>query len=508
MTDTPSIDRRRLLKLGLLAASAVGGLSIAACSRETPSGDRKTRLLRVGAADATNSTGLDPRSASAGASMIVLRHVYDSLMVLEGDKYQLSLATAVEPNADATRWTIRIREGVTFHDGRPVTAKDVAYSLRTLGTKPSNRASVYADVDVDAIRVVDTHTVEVPLRRPRGDFRESVLVVFSTVFPDGTTDFSKAIGSGPYRLDRSDERTVRLLAVDNHWSGKPTVQELEITRIGDAATRLAAVKDGQIDYAVNISATGAQAEQGNSALVIHRGGPANANALSFAMNQRLAPFNDPRVRQAVRLAADRQALVDTALRGLGSPGADVVGKGLPGYSPMIVERRRDVATAQRLFRDAGVKELTLRAAEIVPGMMTAAKLFAQQLAEAGVTLKIAEEPVESYYADLAGLATHPFQAFYYSNRPAAVHLAATTTKTAIFNVTGTGPDYWSRLAAAQVSPDDAERAAAFDQLQREFYESGGDLLWGYQETLDISRAGISGVRMNQSIPMFDRATVD
>lgn len=439
--------------------------------------------------------------------MIVMRHVYDSLMHLDGSGYKMSLAEAVEPNDDGTEWSIRIRGGVTFHDGRPVEAKDVAYSLRTLGTKPSNRASVYADVDVDNISVVDELTVNVPLRRPRGDFREAVLVVYSTIFPDGTTDFSKAIGSGPYRLDATDERAVRLVAVEEHWSGTPTVTELEIMRISDAAARLAAVKTGQLDYAVNISATGAQAEQGNADLTIQRGGPANAFALSFAMNQRLAPFDDSRVRRAVRLVVDRQALVDSALRGLGTPGADVAGLGLPGYAPGIGERNQDIEEARRLFAEAGVTELTLRAAEVVPGMMAAAQLFAQQMADAGVKLTVAEEPVDTYYADLAGLSSHPFQAFYYSNRPAAVHLAATTTETAVFNVTGTGQDYWKRLAAAQVSVDDAERAAAFEQLQMEFYESGGDLLWGFQETLDVSRAGISDVRMAQSVPNFAQATV-
>ncbi|WP_433498382.1 ABC transporter substrate-binding protein [Sphaerimonospora sp. CA-214678] len=512
MTHAPRVSRRRSLRLGLLTATAVTVLPLAACGGEasqprSQSATPISTVLRVGAADATNSTGLDPRTASSGASIIVMRHVYDSLMVLDGDEYQLALAESVQPNTDATRWTVRIRDGVKFHDGRPVRAADVAYSLRTLATPPSNRASVYQDVDATKIKVIDERTVEIPLKHPRADFPESTLVVYSPIFPDGTTDFGKAIGSGPYRLDQSDDRAVLLTATGTHWSGPSTVRQLEISRIADPAARLNAVKSGQIDYAVGISAAGAQAERSNPALTVQRGGPANSSALSFAMNQRLEPFDDPRVRRAVRLAADRQALVDNALLGFGSPADDVVGKGLPGYAAGIGGRTRDVATARKLFQEAGVTELTLRAGEIVPGMMSAARLLAQQLEEAGVKLTVQEVPADTYYADLKSLATHPFQAFYYSNRPAAVHLAAVTHKTAPFNVTGTGPDHWKRLAAAQVTTDDAERARAFEELQLDLYESGGDLLWGFAEQLDLSRAGVTGVRVSQSIPMFDRAAL-
>lgn len=509
MTEVSGTNRRQVLRLGLLAGGAgLAGGGLAACgpAEETGAPAAAPTLLRVAAADATNTTGLDPRSVSAGASVIVVQHVYDSLMALEDNAFKLKLAESVEPNADATRWTIRLRSGVAFHDGRPVRAADVAYSIRTLATPPSNRASVYAEVDVANLKVVDDRTVEVPLKRARADFRESVLVVFSTVFPEGTTDFSKAIGSGPYRLAESDARIVRLVANENHWSGAPALRELEITRIADATARLAAVKDGQIDYAVGISAAGAQTERGNQALRIHRGGVANSNALSFAMNQRLAPFNDPRVRRAVRLAADRKALVENALIGLGTPGDDIVGKGLPGYAPGLDERKRDLDTARKLFKEANVTALTLRASDLVPGFLTAAKLLSQQLQEAGVLLTVQTVPADTFYSDLKALSTVPFQTFYYSNRPAQVHLSAVTNERAVFNVTGAGQDHWKRLAAAQVTVDDEKRAKAFGELQRDFYDNGGDLLWGFQESIDVSNAAVKAVPVNQTVQAFGRAT--
>ncbi|XVV00802.1 ABC transporter substrate-binding protein [Actinosynnema sp. CA-248983] len=463
-------------------------------------------LLTVSAPHAvTDSEAGNPLATSIGATLIVMRHVYDSLMVLDNGAYKYQLAESVEPNADATEWTVKLRAGVKFHDGKPVTAADVVHSLRTVGTKPSNRASVYALVNLPGITAVDDLTVKVPLLAPRGDFRESVLVVFSPVFPAGMTEFSKPVGSGPYKLVERNGTTTKLVANEDYWDGKPTVAELRIVGVADAAARLSALKAGQVDYAIGISATGAKTEAANSELTIIRGGAANSNALSFAMNQKLAPFDNPKVRKAVRLAVDRKALVDNALLGQGSTADDVVGKSLPGYAK-LPERTRDLDQARALFAEAGVTKLTLRTGELVPGMMNASKLLAQQLKEAGVELTLEELSADAFYADITTLATHPFQAFYYVNRPAAVHLSAVTHGKAPFNVTGTSADYQARLAAAQAMPDDKAREGAFRALQEEFYNEGGDVLWGFQEQLDAGRAGIRGVQIMQSVQLFGRAT--
>ncbi|WP_233157903.1 ABC transporter substrate-binding protein [Actinokineospora bangkokensis] len=510
------IDRRSLLRLGLLtgAAAATAPLLVACGDGGAPAAGasgfgaagKPIDVLTVSAPSAvTDAVPGNPLATSIGATLVVMRHVYDSLMVLDNGEYKYQLAESVEPNADASAWTIKVRPGATFHDGKPVTAADVAHSLRTVGTKPSNRASVYSVVNLPGITVVDDRTLTVPLKAPRGDFRESVLIVFSPIFPAGTTDFTKPVGSGPYKLVERSGATTRMVAYDGYWGGKPTVRELRVVGVSDAAARLSSLKAGQVDYAISISATGAKTEAANSALSVVRGGAANANALSFAMNQKLAPFDNPDVRKAVRLAVDRQALVDNALLGLGSTADDVVGKNLPGYADLPA-RKRDVEQARSLFAKAGVTKLTLRTGELVPGMLNASKLLAQQLKEAGVEVTLEELSVDAFYADITTLGTHPFQAFYYVNRPAAVHLSAVTHGKAPFNVTGTSADYQARLAKAQATPDDKARAEAFTALQKEFYESGGDLLWGFQEQVDAARSGLQGVRVEQSVQLFDKAT--
>jgi peptide/nickel transport system substrate-binding protein len=491
-----ALTRRTLVTTAPIALAAASCTS----ARGTEPDEASPTTLRVGVADATGIDGVDPLQASAGASQIVVRHLYDSLMVLEGGEYRYELAEAVEPNEDGSVWTITIRADAAFHDGTPVTATDVAYSITTLAGPDSNRASVYAGIEPDAVQAVDHRTVTVAFPGPRADFRESVLVVYSPVFPDQTTDFTDPVGSGPYRYEASDQQTVRLTAVDGHWRGTGPAT-LEIRRISDPTARLNALVSAEIDYAVGLGAAGARTIEDDHALEVVPGDLSTAFALAFSMNQRLAPFDDARVRQAVRLAADREAMLEAAVHGFGETADDVVGKGLPGYAD-LAPRTTDAEAASDLFAEAGVTELTLITAEVVPGMSAAAQVLKQNLEAAGVELTLDEAPADTYYADLEALATRPFQAFYYSNRPAAVHLAATTHAVAPFNVTGAGEDHWSALAAAQALVDDGARADAFAAMQTEFYETGGDLLWAFSYQLDGARAGVKGVFTSQGVPVF------
>lgn len=507
MQRTPGVSRRGFLAAG---AATMGAWTLAGCGSSNVAASAKSTgptRLRVAAGEATESTGLDIREVGAGASNIVMYHLYDSLAYLTDTGYTLGLASSVTPNADATSWTIKLQDGVVFHNGAKLTSADVVFSLRMLASAQSNRFTDFTDVNMAGLSAPDAQTVVVPLKTARGDFTESILAVFSPIVPDNTTDFSAGIGSGPFKYAGQSEGTVKLVRNDSYWGAKPSISELDVVRIDDADTRLNALKSGQVDYAVSISAVGAQTAAADQGIQVRRGGAANSNALSFAMNTSLAPFNDPRVPQAVRLAADRNALIQNALLGFGTVGDDVVGRGLAGYDTSLAQRAQDTATAKSLFSAAGVTSLTLDTAEIVPGMTNAALLLVQQLQPAGVHLTLNQIPVANYYASLKALATRPFQAFYYTNRPIEVHLGAVTAPGAPFNVTGLGTTWWSQLTAAQAEPDATERAALFDKMQQYLYQSGGDLLWAFQEELDASRPGISGVQSVQSSPIFRTATV-
>lgn len=509
--------RRRLLGGAAVAvvAAAVPAVGLAACSgadspastgtSDPTAAPSPTGLLRVALAGGA-APSLDPRRAGPGADRTALLHLYDSLVALSGGEYRWQLAEAVEPDATATTWTIRVRDGVSFSNGKPLGAADVIYSLRTLAaplTSPSF-APFYSDLDLDGLRELDARTVVAPLRRPRGDFVESMLSPFSLVFPEGTTDFTVPVGSGPYRLTSyAPGQEVQLAANPDYWDGRPTVDAVTLLTIGAPEARMRALRDGQADYAAGITPTAARAADQDGSVEVHRGGAANSNALVFAFDQTAQPYDDPGVRRALRAVVDRQALVDAALFGQGVTGEDVVGKGLPGYAAGL-DPRQQTPPAEGLAR-AAAGGLRLRAADYVPGLLDASRLAVRQWGEAGIDVAMDETTPAAVFADLNGLRSTPFQAFYYVNRPAPVHLGLNTTTTARFNLGGYGEQWEARLTAAQSTVDGDVRQSRFDDLQHALHEDGAEIVWAFQEQLDASVPGVAGVELVQSVPVLTRA---
>lgn len=513
------LPRRAVLRGAVLASAALAGVGpLAGCANPTPipvaaaGPPQRGGRLRVAALGAPTDS-LSPLTVLGFADYAAFYGLYDSLAVLVGDRVQLSLAESAEPNADATSWTVRLRPDVRFHDGRPVGAADVAYSLRTFGdpTRSPNYAQYLADVDLANIRTLDERTVELPMRRPRGDLVDSTLGLISFVFPAGTTDadWVRGIGSGPFRLAAYEAgASTRMVRNDEYWDGAPLLDEVEIVAITDGTARLNAVKSGEIDYAVGVPSSAAATEAANPAVSVRRGGPANSNALMFTMNLTQPPFDDPQVRRAMRLLVDRQALVDTVLFGQGIVGNDVAGLGLPGYDASLPARTRDVEQARSLLAAAGVTDVTLRAADLTPGLVDAARLFAEQAREAGLTVQVEQAAADTYFSDFATLLSTPVQAFYFINRPIAAHIGSFTGSASQFNLTGAaGDDYDAALADAQGTVDAAARAEKFVALQRGLYDDGGEIVWGFAEQLDVTLPQVRGVELVQSVPLLGKASV-
>ena len=424
---------------------------------------------------------------------------------------RLGIAESIEPNADGTEWTIVLREA-TFHDGRPLTSADVAYTLRTY-TDPEVTpiiSSGFSMVDAANISTPDARTVVVPLTIPRGDFLDAELAISSFVLPEGSLGGPEAIGTGAFKLEAYEaSSSIRMVRNADYWNTPPLLDELEIVVVNDPTARLNALKGGEVEFARGITPAAARAEDGNDEIVLHRGGAANSQAMGFAANITLPPFDNPDAVRALKLAIDRQALVDTVLLGFGVLGNDLVGKGLPGYADAIPQTERDVQQARALFESAGVTELTMLTGETTAGTVAAAELLVQQLAEAGVTLTLDELPADQYYSDFGRLFSTPLQSCWWVNRPADVHLTSYTGSNAGFNLTGIGgAEYDALLASAQVSVDRDERLAVIQQLQQHAFDHDGMVIWGFREDLNASVPGLTGVSFTQSSPRFHRASLE
>ena len=468
-------------------------------------------VLRVGAAGWANDQ-FNPFFAQSLGEYVGLWNVYDAIAWLEGSDIKLGLAESVTPNADASEWTIVLKDA-WFHDGSPVTAQDVAYSLSSYANPQTAPffAPFYGNLDAANIRVTDDRTLVVPLHSPQGDFLDRTLATISLISPVGSTGGEAAIGSGPFKLEAYETgKSIRMVRNDNYWAGpSPSLDELEVIFIGDATARLNALKGGEIELATQVTPAGARAESDNQDIELLTAGVANSTVHSFAANVTLPPFDNPDVVRALKLATDRQGLINTVLLGYGEVGNDVIGKGLPGYNDALPQVERDIDEARRLFESAGVTELSMLTGEVTPGATAAAELLVQYLAEAGVTLTLEELPADQYYADFMLLFTTPLQTAWWTNRPATTQAAMMTGSNGGMNLTGIAGEEYDALLMEVIAEVDVDRRRELGlKLQEYLYENDGQIVWGFQEDLNAAVPGLSGLVFSQQVPRFHLTTWD
>lgn len=512
-TSSTGITRRQALAALGGTGLALAGLSLVGPARPAlaaGSAASDVPTLRVGlSGSATDS--LDPAASNALHVPYAEKfNCLDCLALLDSGKVTMRLATAFDVNDDATEWTVTLRDDAKFHDGSPVTAKDVLYSLRYIGESPVGTMN-YASVDWDASTTDGDHKVVLKLKQPQATLVETGLAAFSFVFPEGTKgeDFSQHdVGSGPYKLESFDpDSGTVLVANEDYWDGAPSIKRIELIPMADAATRMQALTSGQIDYADGVSATDAATVEGNDAFTLLSGGAVNSAAYEFVLNCAKPPFDDVEVRKAFKEVVDRDTLVTTIFRGQGEAGNDVVGKGLPGYDDQLQPHTVDVEAAKKVFADKGVTSLDVLTAEVVPGIKDSVTLLAQQLQAVGVTLNVTDVDPSTIYTSNAGMISQT-QVFatYYINRPFPMHAPLYTAGTSPYNFSAWNDDaYNALLGEISTTPDADARQDLLDQAQQLLWEQGGDVVWGFAYDLAVHTSKLSGVKMSQSLPLFAQA---
>ena len=441
---------------------------------------------------------VDPRNLTSVIAYHAVIGIYDFLALHDDSGLKLGVTESIASNEDATVWTLTVREGATFHDGRPVTADDLLHSIEFLGNWETSQiyAQYFFDVDWENTRAVDDRTMELALLRPRGDFLDSILALFVPVVPRGETDFTLPIGSGPFRIVSNDGVDgYELVRNDDWWGPRPAIDRIVTVPINDSTARINALKSGEIDFAYQLPPSIARAEEGNDEIVIERTN-AGSSVMCFIMNTSLPPFDNSEVREAVRLAVDREALVNSVLLGQGDIGNDLPGKGLVGYHDGLPQRTRDLERATEIFAIHGITELDIVASEIAPGVVASAEILASQLAEAGVTLRIEEVPADAFFGDFERLLSTPLQAIYFVNRPPSVHMPSFVGSNAVFNPTASrSPELDEALLASQSAVDPDERERHLLRAQEIIWDEGAIVVWGYQQMILAYKPTISNVNL-------------
>lgn len=253
---------------------------------------------------------LDPYGEANGEPSTVLasRQIYDTLVVNEDEEIKPSVAEDWEQPDDKT-WVFNLKEDITFHDGSSLTAEDVKYSIEQQVNSENSSLSVLWS-EFDSVEATDDHTVTIKTKEPVGTMLSSLTLLFITPEDSASDDFyKKPIGSGPFKVNSFvPEQELELSKNEEYWDGEPELENLEFTNIPETSSRLTALETGEIDLTWTIPADQVASLEDNEEIDVVN----NPSYLYYFnwFNSSREPFDDAKVRQAMRYAIDTESIVD------------------------------------------------------------------------------------------------------------------------------------------------------------------------------------------------------
>jgi peptide/nickel transport system substrate-binding protein len=479
----------------------IAGCAVAALLVGAPAASAEDCARVLGYEWSGEKQSMDPADMHSGDDAYHIFAVYNRLIDVDQNFQTIpELATSWSVSDDGLTWAFKLREGVTFHDGSAFDARDVAYTFQRLMDPEtgSGARAVMTPLEGATFEAVDDHTFAITTKDKVVNLPIVITNKFTNIVPEGATHEDLRLhgdGTGPFMQEKfTPNAPVRVLKANpNYWQeGLPKSPCLEITVAQESVAAISAVKSGQVDLVLNVEPTGIPALQGDDNINLLETGASNSMTISMWVDE--PPFDDNRVREALKYGVDRQAMIDSVLLGYGEVGND---NPIPPSSPNAFTskaRTRDVEKARALLKEAGHGdglEFDLYTAEGVPGMVNMAQTFAQMMSDIGVTVNVIETPADSYWDDV--WLTKPILTSAWSRRPPSSALSVAYTMEAKWKETHwERPEYDELLKKASATIDDKERADFYNQAQRMLTEEGGVIIPMFVHQVLAIRLNCSG----------------
>ena len=393
----PKKFKRALL---LLVAAAVLPASLYGCTGGTEPSPTPTATAQSGEPSYGGSVtvgiaqeldSLDPhRAVSAGVGE-VLFNVFEGLVKASSDgEVREAVASDYQISEDGLTYTFTLREGVTFHNGDPVTVEDVVYSLeRCAGSENDGTALITAFSNVTQVRAVDERHVELTLAQPSLEF---LYALTAAIIPAGSGDTiaQTPVGTGPFQfVSYAPQDSLVIQRYEGYWGQRPYLDEVRFRIITNSDTLVMSLQSGALDMAIHVPTTQITQLEGQFQVVEDTMKLVQA----LYLNNDVAPFDDVRVRQALCYAIDVGQIIEFVGDGAGVP----VGTSMyPAFEKYHMEELAeayptDQELARQLLAEAGYPDgFTMEIT--VPSHYTqhvqTAELIAEQLSQVGITANL------------------------------------------------------------------------------------------------------------------------
>ena len=468
-------DVMRTLVAGGMLASTAGGLLTfpGAAQAQTP---RKGGRIRVAVGSGSTADTLDPARGSTIADYVRHYMFYSCLTTIDTKLApQMALAESVD-SKDATLWTVKLRKDVHFHDGKPLGAADVVYSLLR-HKNPATASKVKAVADEFAeVKATGPLELQIRLNSPNVDLPALLAASHFAIIKDGTADFATAVGTGPYKC-KEFRPGVRSIGVRNdaYWKpGKPYLDEIEYFSVPDEAARVNALLSGDVQLINAVNPRSAASFTPGSGCTLF---PSKTGLYTdLIMRDQLGPMKNPNFVLAMKHLLDREQILKVAMRGYGTIANDQpVQPGNRYYLAGLPQRKFDLDKAKFYLKKSGMagQTLPLVASTAANGSVDMAQIIQLSAQKAGLNLDIKRMPPDGYWSN--HWAKHPMSFGNTNPRPTVDLMFSLFFKSdAPMNESGWKNEKFDQLLdLARGETDEAKRKQMYADMQVLVHEQGG-----------------------------------
>ncbi|MDR5742117.1 ABC transporter substrate-binding protein [Caballeronia sp. LZ029] len=518
------LTRRELLRhasilgVALTAGGLLGMPSARAQGAAKPGGTiRVAHLMPAGA--------VDPLTVTDAAGLALINQTGEFLIDDDSEHLTLkpALALSWSSNAKGDVWTFKLRPNVKFHDGQPMTAKDVVATFNRLSDPGAGSAALSVLKGVlskDSAKAIDDHTVEFHLDAPNGNFPYYVSsdTYNAVILPANFTGpYEKTfMGTGALKLEKYTPKVgASFVRNPDYWGEKSLPDRVTFSFYADQQAQLLAMQGRQADVMGDFTVQGGVSILTNPQFKVL--GTKSSSHRQIHMRCDMAPFKDKRVRQALALSIDREVIVKGLFRGRATVGNDSpFAPVFPSSDLTVPQRKIDIAQAKKLMSEAGVANgfdvtLTTEKYMEIPDLAVVVQNAAKAI---GIRIQLKVESQDLYYGSGAfgksDWLDSPLGITDYGHRGVPnVFLNAPLTSAGTWNAAHfKNPDYDKLVTQFVAALDVASQKKLSGQIQRLLLDETPVVIPYFYDQLIVTRANVSGVRFNAISQMwFDRATV-
>lgn len=396
-------SRRELLRMFMLGgiAMAAGGTILGRAGAALAQTPVTGGHLRAASWSSSTADTLDPAIGSGATDYVRACAYYNRLTTLdEHGQVVMELADAVESD-DAKVWTVTLKSGVTFHDGKTLTADDVVYSMmRHKDTATGSKVAAMAE-QIEEVRAENPITVRITLAAPNADLPTILALHHFMIVADGTTDFSKGNGTGAF-VSQEFQPGVRSVGArnDNYFGQKAHVDSFEYIAIADDNARVNAVLSGDIHMGASVKPQFIRMVEGQPGVVLSTTTSGNYTNLNMRLD--LAPGDKAGFAEGMKYLLNRELIQKSAMRGLAEIGNDQpIAPISPFHNAELKPREYDPERARSLFEKAGVlgERIEVISSDAASSANDMAMILQQAGAEIGMTFDVQRVPSDGYWSN-------------------------------------------------------------------------------------------------------------